>query len=1189
LAFKLMDRIKEDRDALKRENAMLKAKLSSGAFMQHGKGSPLDNLLEHPDLLPSTKRVVQSLSQSLQEQLAADLLRWNLRAPTDAHGNAFDINRRALHVAKKLGGEQGEHALQQQQQQQQQRQRKLKPDAMSADESQQLSTVAAQDAADAATVTPPRRKKLVVAKPSAVPNPYLTDDDESAGLSADQADGKQQQPHRRAASTAPKQQPTVGSDDEGAGDAKPSESASAGDRGAASAAGAAAASTAGSAPTLSTSLLSDTNRLIFQEDSPLYRQQLQLQRVRVAQLFARLDSLSDATSSFASSAMAFSASAEALAAQLNHGWEDVETNEIIDEQEAAKMEMQQQQQQQQQQQKSPATAAAQTPAAASAAATKPPISPSAIPFPAAVSGVSAASSSAAASSSSSSAASLPGSPLKAATPAPGFPGSWGLMPVGFSAASTKHARSASTSSAFSGSSGGGDDSSAAGSSPGEDPLSLSYSMSKLASMVSCLASVTSNLGLFLEHLFVTALRGVGDKYRVEAKQTMLLMERVMGAYEQKLQAFLAKKHKDRLKALSLTNMFGKKKVIDEEMMFISALRREMELRRLDHVDVLNSLMTARRLELVEVVCASFMAFVTFTHESDFCSRELRPLVEGITTAMPRRRRFYDAHQHAVSSLRASIASAALPMNLAKIFSSAPCLPIGMNATDWIANMTNTDSNVAISVAASSAAPGSPNTTGGGTGAAGGLATPSKSKELLAADKAGGGTNIGHASLIYTIPGVGVAASLIKPAQVQGYLRMQTRDGKGWKRRWHVLEKGQFFYLRESAFLAPRMVVNVLTCGARPCAKSDMDCVFELISPTKVLLYQAESELDMKTWVSVFANSTEYLLSLQSTRNDTEALQKNMDVKLIQGVKSMKAGLLAQLRKDNPTCAECNTLSPDWISISLGVMVCIVCSGIHRSLGVHISKVRSIVLDDLDTELLDMMCALGNTRVNAIWEATLPKQTTTQHGAHGHGHHAALSPGAGGANGSGVAAASGQHGTITHKPAPAAPREAKEEFIRAKYVERRFLAPTLLSAAATANGSTDPSLVSGLGTSVEERERYSGWFKAVELEDLEGLIVHLLMGCLPDWRNPEDPQRAAALHHAARHDAILATEFLLQHGASVALEDEEGKTPLDYARTAGSKRVLARLQGAANKKAAASAAAASVSSPHAVSPSVASPH
>jgi ankyrin repeat protein len=70
---------------------------------------------------------------------------------------------------------------------------------------------------------------------------------------------------------------------------------------------------------------------------------------------------------------------------------------------------------------------------------------------------------------------------------------------------------------------------------------------------------------------------------------------------------------------------------------------------------------------------------------------------------------------------------------------------------------------------------------------------------------------------------------------------------------------------------------------------------------------------------------------------------------------------------------------------------------------------------------------------------------------------------------------------------------------------------------------------------------------------------------------------------------LATEFLLQHGASVALEDEEGKTPLDYARTAGSKRVLARLQGAANKKAAASAAAASVSSPHAVSPSVASPH
>lgn len=40
-----------------------------------------------------------------------------------------------------------------------------------------------------------------------------------------------------------------------------------------------------------------------------------------------------------------------------------------------------------------------------------------------------------------------------------------------------------------------------------------------------------------------------------------------------------------------------------------------------------------------------------------------------------------------------------------------------------------------------------------------------------------------------------------------------------------------------------------------------------------------------------------------------------------------------------------TLDPDWASLNLGVLMCIECSGIHRNLGSHISKVRSLDLDD----------------------------------------------------------------------------------------------------------------------------------------------------------------------------------------------------------------------------------------------------
>lgn len=41
---------------------------------------------------------------------------------------------------------------------------------------------------------------------------------------------------------------------------------------------------------------------------------------------------------------------------------------------------------------------------------------------------------------------------------------------------------------------------------------------------------------------------------------------------------------------------------------------------------------------------------------------------------------------------------------------------------------------------------------------------------------------------------------------------------------------------------------------------------------------------------------------------------------------------------NDACAECGAPEPEWASLNLGILVCIECSGVHRKLGVHISKV-----------------------------------------------------------------------------------------------------------------------------------------------------------------------------------------------------------------------------------------------------------
>ncbi|MES1913706.1 MAG: hypothetical protein MHM6MM_005874, partial [Cercozoa sp. M6MM] len=82
-------------------------------------------------------------------------------------------------------------------------------------------------------------------------------------------------------------------------------------------------------------------------------------------------------------------------------------------------------------------------------------------------------------------------------------------------------------------------------------------------------------------------------------------------------------------------------------------------------------------------------------------------------------------------------------------------------------------------------------------------------------------------------------------------------------------------------------------------------------------------------------------------------------------------LLAQ--PGNECCADCESPSPDWASINLGVLVCIVCAGVHRSLGVEYSKVRSIDMDTncWDADLLQFMRERGNQQQNAFYEARCP--------------------------------------------------------------------------------------------------------------------------------------------------------------------------------------------------------------------------
>lgn len=255
----------------------------------------------------------------------------------------------------------------------------------------------------------------------------------------------------------------------------------------------------------------------------------------------------------------------------------------------------------------------------------------------------------------------------------------------------------------------------------------------------------------------------------------------------------------------------------------------------------------------------------------------------------------------------------------------------------------------------------------------------------------------------------------------------------WKKMWCVVSHGQLqeYTNWKKQLVAPESI-NLRFCTVRDARNCDRRFCFELIGPhIGRRLYQAMDADDCKAWIAVIQNAIEGLLcgtssavhlSLDDHQGTSDGVKGDTKASPHEQHHIITTDrLLDVLRSTEPSnlmCADCGAKNPDWCSINLGCLLCIDCSGIHRSLGTHITKIRSLTLDttSFTSEIATILRDVGNMKSNHIWEANYRST----------------------------------------KPGPTDRRDIKQSFIRDKYVYRRFVDASSLDDQAVAKSVIDVS-------------------------------------------------------------------------------------------------------------------------------------
>ncbi|KAF1662065.1 Arf-GAP with SH3 domain, ANK repeat and PH domain-containing protein 1, partial [Aptenodytes patagonicus] len=301
--------------------------------------------------------------------------------------------------------------------------------------------------------------------------------------------------------------------------------------------------------------------------------------------------------------------------------------------------------------------------------------------------------------------------------------------------------------------------------------------------------------------------------------------------------------------------------------------------------------------------------------------------------------------------------------------------------------------------------------------------------------------------------------------------------KVWQKRKCTISNG-YLTISHSILNHPPAKLNLLTCQVKP-NMDDKKC-FDLVSHNRTYRFLAEDEQDCVAWVSVLSNSKEEALNVAFSRAQGrgESSQEELTRAIIEEVRGMPG---------NRECCDCLAPDPTWLSINLGILICIECSGIHREMGVHLSRIQSLSLDKLATSELLLARNISNSGFNDIMEANIP--------------------------------------SFSLKPTVHSDMAFRKNFIISKYVEKKYAK------------RSPAAQCSSLPEAVKHKDIFSLLQAYAENVDLSEPVLAPL----------QEPGETI-LHLAvllSDRTSLHIVDFLVQNSGSLAKRTAEGNTPLHY--------------------------------------------